>query len=175
MEINGKSLAYGILSGIGILALYILILTMFQSYGFAIYEFKRLWVWLVPLSAGFGAQIGLYNSIKHDATIKAGVSTSGTISGGSMLVCCSHYLLSIIPIIGITGLSTLTLFLMAYQKAFFSIGIASSILGITLMLRHKMKIKKSLRHEIFGCSKCSVKTHFDMKGGTEQWKLMEKQ
>lgn len=146
MEINGKSLAYGLLSGAGILAIYILILTIFQSYGFALYEFKRLWVWLVPLSTGFGTQIGLYHSIKHDATIKTGVSTSGTISGGSMLVCCSHYLLTMIPLIGITGLSTLTLFLMAYQKAFFSIGIASSILGITLMIRHKATMKGGLCH-----------------------------
>ena len=58
-----------------------------------------------------------------------------------MIACCSHYLLNIIPLIGITGLSAFTSFLMAYQKAFFSIGIASSILGIILMLNHKSKMK----------------------------------
>ena len=142
MEINGKALAYGVLSGLGILVFYLTIVTIFQSYGFAIYEFKRLWVWLVPLAIGFGTQVGLYSSIKYDSTIKTGVSTSGTISGGSMLACCSHYLLTMIPIIGITGLSTLTLFLMTYQKAFFSIGIASSALGIALMIRHKIKMKR---------------------------------
>ena len=141
MEINGKAPAYGILSGLGILIFYLSILTVFQSYGFAIYEFKRLWVWLVPLAIGFGTQVGLYSSIKYDSTIKTGVSTSGTISGGSMLACCSHYLLTMIPIIGITGLSTLTLFLMTYQKAFFSIGIASSAMGIALMIHHKIKMK----------------------------------
>lgn len=141
MEINGKSLAYGLLSGLGILILYLSVLTLFQSYGFAIYELKRLWMWIIPLSIGFGTQIGLYISIKHDAVIKAGVSTSGTISGGSMIACCTHYLLSILPLIGITGLSTLTMFLMSYQKAFFSIGIASSALGIIFMIRHKIKMK----------------------------------
>src|SRR3990167_3408834 len=104
MEINGKALAYGVLSGLGILVFYLTIVTIFQSYGFAIYEFRRLWVWLVPLAIGFGAQIGLYASIRHDATIKTGVKTSSTISGGSMIACCSHYLFSIIPLIGITGL-----------------------------------------------------------------------
>jgi len=142
MEINGRALAYGILAGLGILAFYIYVLTIFQSYGFALYEFKRLWIWLVPLSIGFGTQIGLYNSIKHDAIIKAEVKASGTISGGSMLVCCSHYLLSIIPLIGITGLSAFTSFLMSYQKGFFSIGIVSSIVGIALMLNHKRKMKE---------------------------------
>lgn len=141
MEVNGKSLAYGVLSGLVILLFYISVLTIFQSYGFALSEFKRLWIWLVPLSIGFGTQIGLYASIAHDATIKAGVATSGTISGGSMLACCSHYLASIIPLIGVAGLSAFTSFLMTYQKAFFSIGIASSVMGIALMLRHKRKMK----------------------------------
>ena len=61
-----------------------------------------------------------------------------------MIACCSHYLLSIIPLIGITGLSAFTSFLMTYQKAFFSIGIVSSIIGITLMLNHKRKMKGGL-------------------------------
>ena len=145
MEVNGKALEYGILAGLGILLFYISILTVSQSYGFALYEFKRLWIWLVPLSAGFGIQIGLYKSIKQNGAIKAGTATSGTISGGSMMICCSHYLLSIIPIIGITGLSAFTSFLMSYQKAFFSIGIISSIIGISLMLYHKKQMKGGFR------------------------------
>lgn len=141
MEINGRALAYGTLAGLGILAFYISVLTFFQSYGFALYEFNRLWIWLVPLAIGFGTQIGLYTSIRHNATIRTGAATSGTISGGSMVLCCSHYLFNIIPIIGITGLSGFGSFLMAYQKAFFSIGILSSITGIALMLNHKRKMK----------------------------------
>lgn len=146
MKIDGKALFYGIISGIGILMFYISILTIFQSYGFALYEFKRLWMWLVPLAIGFGTQIGLYTSIKHDATIKTGTATSGTISGGSMVVCCSHYLLGVIPLIGIAGLSSLTVFLMTYQKAFFSIGIVSSVMGISLMLYHKKNMKGGSCH-----------------------------
>ncbi len=138
---KNNSVFYGVLAGVGILAFYIIVLTVFQSFGFALYEFRRLWFWLIPLSVGFGTQIGLYSSMKHDATINAGAAASGTISGGSMIACCSHYLLNIIPLIGITGLSAFSSFLMAYQKIFFSIGILSSIAGITLMLNHKRKMK----------------------------------
>ena len=141
MEINGRAFVYGLLAGAGILLFYISVLTIFQSYGFALYEFKKLWFWLIPLAVGFGAQIGLYTSIKHDATLRAGAATSGTISGGSVIACCSHYLLNIIPLIGLTGLTTFTSFLMTYQKAFFSIGILSSIAGVMLMLNHKRKMK----------------------------------
>lgn len=133
-----KPSLYGIFAGAGILAFFLLILTMFQSYGFALYEFKRLWFWLVPLSIGFGTQIGLYSSIKHSAIANAQIAGTGGVSGGSMLACCSHYLLNIIPIIGISGLTS---FLMAYQKWFFGIGIASSAFGISLMIRHKNKMK----------------------------------
>lgn len=159
MKINGRALLYGVLAGFGILALYISVLTIFQSYGFALYEFKRLWVWLVPLAVGFGTQIGLYTSIKHDAAINRGMATSGTISGGSMMLCCSHYLLSIIPVIGITGLTAFTSFLMAYQKVFFSMGLASSALGIILMLNHKRKMKGNHRFPV-------IRSNEQMKGGS---------
>ncbi len=138
---------YGILAGLGILIFYISVLTIFQSYGFALYEFKRLWLWLVLLAIGFGTQIGLYTSIIHDATVNRGMAASGTISGGSMIACCSHYLLNIIPLIGITGLTAFTSFLMTYQKAFFSIGIASSVIGIVSMLNHKRTMRDKMKGE----------------------------
>lgn len=135
---NKKHIIYGIISGLGILAFYILVLTFFQGFGFAISQFKQLWIWLVPLAAGFGTQIGLFSSIKHTAQMNATIAGTGTISGGSMIACCSHFLLNIVPIIGLSGLAT---FLMTYQKTFFSIGIISSIIGITLMVTHKNKMK----------------------------------
>ena len=136
---KNKAVLYGLLSGIGILSFFMIILTVFVNLGFAISEFKRLWFFILPLSAGFGTQIGLYTSIRHSAMVSAGAATSGTVSGGSMVVCCSHFLLNIIPIIGLTGVAT---FLMAYQKLFFSIGIASSVFGIGFMLHHKKKMEK---------------------------------
>src|SRR3989344_4715718 len=117
MKINGKALTYGILAGIGILIFYISVLTVFQSYGFALSEFRRLWIWLILLSVGFGTQIGLHASIKRDTAVNGGMATSSTVSGGSMIACCSHYLFSILPFIGIAGLSSFTSFLMIYQKA----------------------------------------------------------
>lgn len=144
MEINGKAILVGILSGIGILALFMTVLTIFQSYGFALYEFKRLWLWLVLLAIGFGTQIGLYVSLCCSSVIKPGIITSGTISGGSMLLCCTHYLLNILPFIGLTGASAFSSFLMEYQKAFFSIGILSSLIGIGMLLYYKYKLKGSI-------------------------------
>ncbi len=138
---KNKAVFYGLLSGIGILSFFIIILTIFVNFSFAISEFKRLWIFILPLSAGFGTQIGLYTSIKHSAIVNAGAATSGTVSGGSMVVCCSHFLFNVIPIIGLSGLAG---FLMTYQKLFFSIGIASSALGIGFIIHHKKKMNSRI-------------------------------
>ena len=141
-----NSVLYGILAGFGLLLFYIVVVSFFQGIEFAFLNLRSLWFLIFPLAIGFGTQIGLYASIKHVAAIRAGAATSGTISGGSMVLCCSHYLFNIIPIIGITGLSGFTSFLMAYQKAFFSIGILSSIVGVVLMLNHKNKMREGDCH-----------------------------
>ncbi len=140
MDKNKQSNAvfYGILAGAGLLFFYISVLTAFQGFDFALSEFRNLWYWIIPLSLGFGMQIGLYNSILHTARINAEIAASGTASGGSMLACCSHFLLNALPILGISGL---TAFLMVYQKWFFGFGILSNFLGITLLIKHKRKMK----------------------------------
>jgi len=129
---------YGILAGVGILFFYLAVLTIFQSFDFAISEFRSLWFWILPLAVGFGIQVGLYNSILHTARINAEIAASGTVSGGSMVACCSHFALNVIPILGFSGLAT---FLMTYQKWFFGLGILSNVIGITILMRHKKKMK----------------------------------
>jgi len=129
---------YGILAGVGILFFYLVVLTIFQSFNFAISEFRNLWFWIIPLAVGFGIQVGLYNSIIHTARINAEIATSGTISGGSMVVCCSHFALNAIPLLGFSGLAT---FLMTYQKLFFGLGILANVIGITILILHKKKMK----------------------------------
>ena len=135
---TNKHVFYGISAGLGILAFYLIVLTVFQGFSFAMSEFRSLWYWIVPLAAGFGIQIGLYTFILHTATLNAEIAASGGVSGGSMIACCSHFALNMIPLLGFAGLAT---FLMTYQKWFFSIGILSNVIGIALLIRHKKKMK----------------------------------
>ena len=136
---NKKPVFLGVLAGVSLFLFYMSVITFFQGFEFAILNFKSVWYWIVPLVIGFGTQIGLYNSIKHTAQMTGTVAVSGGISGGSMIACCSHFLLNIIPLIGFSGLA---LFLVKYQTAFFAIGIISNVFGIVLMLNHKNKMKK---------------------------------
>src|SRR3989338_6433542 len=130
---------YGILAGIGLLAFYLSVVSFFQGIEFAFLNLRSLWYLIFPLVIGFGTQIALYTSIKHTAQMTGAVATTGTISGGSMIACCSHFLLQMIPLVGISGLS---LFIVKYQARFLIIGILSNLFGIAVMLRHKRKIDR---------------------------------
>ncbi len=140
ISIKDNSVFYGVIAGTLLLLFYLAVLSFFQGFEFAISNFRELWYFVVPLAVGFGIQIGLFVSIKHNAVLNAEVATSGGVSGGSMVVCCTHFLLNAIPILGLSGLAT---FLMAYQKWFFTIGIISNIVGIGILINHKKKMKRS--------------------------------
>lgn len=130
-------LLYGLLSGFGLITFYLIVVSIFQGFEFAILNFRSLWFWIVPLAGGFGTQIGLYTSIKHAATLTGTVAGTGTISAGSMVACCSHFLLNMIPIVGLSGVA---IFLVKYQTTFFGIGIVSNLIGISLLVNHRRKM-----------------------------------
>jgi Cu+-exporting ATPase len=144
MSVEDKSIFWGVLSGLILIGFYIGVLTIFQGFNFALNNLRSLWYLIFPLVIGFGIQIGLFVSIKNHAKLKGTVATTGGISGGTMVACCTHFLLNIIPIAGASGLS---IFLMKYQPTFLSLGILANVLGIVLMIRHK---RKMLRYNLKG-------------------------
>ncbi len=133
-----NSILYGILAGFGLLGFYLIVLSLFQGIEFAFLNLRTLWYFIFPLAIGFGIQIGLYASIKHTAIMTGAVAGTGGVSAGSMIACCSHFLFNLIPIVGISGLSTI---LMSYQKWFFVVGILANSIGISFLINHKLKMK----------------------------------
>lgn len=144
LSIKEKSALAGVFSGLGLVGFYVLVLSLFQGLEFALNDLRSLWYLIFPLAIGFGIQIGLFVSIKSHSKLKGTVATTGGISGGSMVACCSHFLLNIIPLAGASGLAVL---LMKYQPAFLGMGILANVFGIGLMVKHKNKMlgPKSLK------------------------------
>ena len=140
---KSNAVLYGLLAGLGLLLFYLSVVSIFQGIEFAFSNLRSLWYLIFPLAIGFGIQIGLYFSIKHTAELTGTVAATGTISGGSMIACCSHFLLQIIPLAGVSVLST---FLVKYQRWFLVIGIISNIIGIYIMLKHKRKMKGGMNN-----------------------------
>ncbi len=135
---------FGVCASAALLAAYFLILTLVSGWGFAQSQFADYWYFVVSLVAGFGIQVALYryivNLVQSGAGMGKVVGVSGTTSGVAMVSCCAHYLVNLVPILGVTGLVT---FVAQYQVGLFWVGILSNIVGIGYMANRISKIKKA--------------------------------
>ena len=133
-----RSYLWGMSGSMLLLSIYFLILTISNSFEHAIEELKVLGVWIAVLTAGFGIQTGLFayvrGSLKARATAQASatMAATGGMSATAMVACCLHHLTDILPILGVSAAS---LFLIKYQSFFLAFGVASNLVGITVMLR----------------------------------------
>jgi len=130
---NKKFILIGFIAGFALLILYFLILSLANSFGHAREQFSQMWYWILLLLVGFGIQVGLYSFIREKFKTVPGrvLATSGGISTGSMIACCLHHLVDVLPIMGLAALS---LFLIKYQVLFLVVGILSNLIGIAIML-----------------------------------------
>ncbi len=138
-----KSILSGTLASAILLGVYFSILTFVSGWSFAQDQFASYWYFVVSLAIGFGIQIALYQYIKNLARSGQGmgkvVGVSGTTSTAAMISCCAHYLVNLVPILGVTGLVT---FVAQYQIEFFWIGLAFNIFGIMFISSKIIKFKK---------------------------------
>ncbi|MEK7192822.1 MAG: hypothetical protein AAB682_01675 [Patescibacteria group bacterium] len=140
-----KSTLYGMLASAILLGVYFAVLTLVSGWSFAQIQFATFWYFIVSLAIGFGIQIALYQYIKGLVHSGQGmgkvVGVSGTTSTAAMISCCAHYLVNLVPILGVTGLAT---FAAQYQVKLFWVGILFNIVGIGYMLNRIVKFKKNL-------------------------------
>lgn len=141
-----KPALYGFIASTILLAVYFAVLTLVSGWSFAQSQFADFWYFIISLAVGFGIQIGLYHYIKGLVHSGHGmgkvIGVSGTTSTAAMISCCAHYLVNLIPILGVTGIVT---FAAQYQVELFWIGLASNIFGIGYMVTMIIKFKK--KHE----------------------------
>ncbi len=141
-----KSIGSGIGAALVLLSIYFLTLTLISGWGFAQSQFAAYWYFIISLVVGFGIQIALYRYIRNLVHSGRGmgkvVGVSGTTSTVSMISCCAHYLVNLIPILGVTGFAT---FVAQYQVKIFWVGIAFNLFGIGYMISKIIKFKKHRR------------------------------
>lgn len=134
---KNRALPIGIIGSSLLLLVFLLVVLLANgSTAFAFSEIKRLWYWVLLLSAGFGLQLGLFIHTRYMIKEKmigatAEVAASGAVSTGSMIACCSHGLVNLLPVFGI---STAAVFLARYQLPFILFGVFSNLVGITIMI-----------------------------------------
>ena len=133
-----RPILIGFLGALALTSIYILLLSWANSFSEALYAYHDLWYWILPLTIGFGTQVGLFSYIRkamksrHDKKVAtSSVTASGGMSTASMIACCAHRAVDILPIL---GLSAAAIFLVEYQSLFMLMGILSNIIGIFVML-----------------------------------------
>lgn len=138
-----KPILYGVLASTILLGVYFMVLILVSGWSFTQEQFIDYWYFVVSLAVGFGVQIALYQYIKSLVHGGQGmgkvVGVSGTTSTVAMISCCAHYLVNLVPILGVTGIAT---FAMQYQVKLFWIGIFFNIAGIVYMVNRIIKFKK---------------------------------
>jgi|SRR3989344_1803682 len=130
-----QSIAKGLFGSFLLLGFYFLVVGAISGIDSAREQFLKSWYWILGLAIGFGVQIALYTYTRamHRAHVSsAAVAVSGTTSGVAMIACCAHYLVNILPIIGIAGIATL---IGNYQTWLFAVGLASNLIGIGYMTK----------------------------------------
>ena len=106
------------------------------SLDIALSQFGFYLPWILTLSIGFGIQLALYKLIKiKQVEIKNTskiVKVTGTTSTATMIACCAHHTVDILPVVGASALAS---FLGAYTEELFAIGIIFNLFGIGYMLK----------------------------------------
>lgn len=163
---NKKFIIIGLTASFSLLALYFGVLSLANSFAHAIEQFSDMWYWMLILVAGFGFQVGLYFYIRESIRQKqmknptVTVAASGGISTGSMVACCLHHLVDVLPIL---GLAALAVFLAQYQLFFIILGVLANIVGIIIMLeiiqKHQLSegfLKRILVHNMTKAKKIAI-------------------
>ncbi|MDO8487381.1 MAG: hypothetical protein Q7S45_03750 [Candidatus Curtissbacteria bacterium] len=139
LSITAWAVLKGVLAALFLLTLYFAVVSLVSGWDFAKDQFTKFWYFTITLALGFGIQIGLYSYLKsaiRQAVSAKVVAASGATSTVAMISCCAHYLATILPILGITGIITI---ISQYQVRLFWIGLAFNLAGISYMLSRLIK------------------------------------
>ena len=125
-------------ASLGLIALYLGIMTLTADWYYAEVQFEEYRWWIIALSLGLGIQSTLFTLLRRGLkgaekkTARSTLAASGGISTGSMVVCCLHHLTDVVPFL---GFPILAVTLQRYQTYFFLMGVLSNFFGTFMMLR----------------------------------------
>jgi hypothetical protein len=132
----------GVGASVALLAFYLGLMTLTADWFYAKIQFEEYRWWIISLSIGLGIQSTLFTLLRRGLkgsekkTPKSTLAATGSISTGSMVVCCLHHLTDFVPFL---GLPIVAVALQKYQTFFFLIGVLSNFYGILMMLRMMQK------------------------------------
>jgi len=135
----------GSAAAICVVGFYLGLLTLTSDWYNARGEFREYGLWILALAAGLGLQATLYSFLRRRRRgmnlkgAKCTLAASGGMSTSAMAACCAHYLVSLLPVLGLPFFAAAAAGLARYQTYFFLAGVLLNLFGIGLMLRTMKK------------------------------------
>jgi len=143
----------GIAAALAVVGFYLGLLTLTSDWYSAKMQFVEYRWWIIALSLGLATQATLFSFMRKKIfgrnikAVKSGIAASGGMSTASMAACCAHYLVPLMPALGLPFLSGAVAGIAKYQTELFMLGVLSNLFGLGIMLRimHKNGIL-NLKH-----------------------------
>ncbi len=128
-----KPLLGGLGAVLGLLIIYLGIITLAQGWGHAIQQLSEDRWFIGAIGAGFGTQMGLFVYLRglHAQAMARGVVASTGTSTVAMVACCAHHLADVLPVLGLSGAA---IFLNDYKLPLLWLGIVMNGAGIVYLL-----------------------------------------
>lgn len=139
-----KIILSAVVATVGLLLIYTFGVSTISGYEFAGEQFASYWIYVVSLAVGFGVQVGLYmylRELMHGSASGKIVAVTGTTSTLAMISCCAHYLVNILPILGVAGAVAI---IGEYQIQLFWVGIFFNLFGVAFIGRKIIAFKRKL-------------------------------
>lgn len=138
-----KSLIWGTAAFVLMLAVFFGVVSLVSGWNFTLEQFAKFWRFIIALALGFGVQVGLYTTLRQlvgqQKMPGKMVAASGTTSTAAMVSCCAHYLVNVLPVLGVTGFVTVVA---QYQVQLFWLGLAFNLAGILYIAPKVIKAYK---------------------------------
>lgn len=126
-----KSLSWGAFAFLLMLGVFFGVVGLVSGREFMLEQFADLRYFILALALGFGVQVGLYSFLRQLVGLgrapRRMVAATGTTSTAAMVSCCAHYLVNVLPVLGVTGFVSVVA---QYQVELLWLGLAFNLGGI---------------------------------------------
>ncbi len=124
----------GVTASAGLILFYYLVLWLLtKDPVYPWQQFLKLQPWMSLLILGFGLEWALFSRLRQGRIMVGGTTV---VSGATMVACCAHHAVDVLPFLGIAGASV---FLVNYQKELLIFGLLVNLAGIIYLLRRLSK------------------------------------
>ena len=121
----------GPLASLALLGVYLGLIALAEGWDHALQQFEQDRPFVLALVAGFGAQAGLFATLRACRGVGPGMAASTGTSTAAMLACCAHYLADVLPILGVSAAAA---FLATFKAELLWLGVLMNLGGIGYML-----------------------------------------